>query len=79
MPLGFSAVVVVACYSTANLGDEVRLRRIKEQMVVVAHQHPCVDPLARPPARLRPDLEEESPIVFVNEGGLAPFPLAMTG
>jgi len=50
---------------------EVRFRGLECHMVVVAHEHPCVDPPARHRACLAEGLEEEAPVIVISKNRFA--------
>ena len=53
---------------------QIRLGGFDEQMVVIGHQHPRVNPPPGQPAGLAQSLEKEAPVIIVEKDRLPPIP-----
>src|SRR5438046_5634948 len=53
---------------------QVRFRRLKQEVIMVAHQHPSVNAPASHDARLAQRFEEQLPVLIAPENRFAPIP-----
>ncbi len=58
----------------AHPRDQVCLRRLQQEMVVVRHQYIGMNPPAGPRARLSESLQKTAPILVIPENRFAPVP-----
>jgi hypothetical protein len=60
--------------TSSSIPKQVRLQRIQQQMVMVAHQHIGMDPAAGAFARLTPCAQKQLPVTVVVKNRLPQIP-----